>query len=96
MPRPQSPNLRRNLPKLFEMSEVRNDPHVRTLRDYLQPIRGSTPLCVVFPPNAGTFEIKPGVIQLLLKFYGLDSESPYLHLKEFDKVCRTLHFAGVT
>ncbi len=51
---------------------------------------------MVFPPNVGTFEIKPGVIQLLPKFHGLDSKSPYLHLKEFDEVCGTLHYAGVT
>jgi hypothetical protein len=30
------------------------------------------------------------------KFHGLDSESPYLHLKEFDEVCATLHLNNVT
>ena len=50
---------------------------------------------MVFPPNVGIFEIKPGVIQLLPKFHDLDSKSPYLHLKEFDEVCGTLHHAGV-
>ena len=29
------------------------------------------------------------MIPLLPNFHGLDSESPYLHLKEFDEVCAT-------
>ena len=29
---------------------------------------------------------------ILPKFHVLDSKSPYLHLKEFDEVCGTLHF----
>jgi hypothetical protein len=72
------------------------DQPARTLRDYLQPTRTSTPSCVVFPANARNFDIKPGVIQLLPKFHGLDSESPYLHLKEFDEVIATLHLNNVT
>ena len=38
--------------------------------------------------------MKPGVIQLLSKFHGLDSENPYLHLKEFDGVCATLQYTN--
>ena len=75
-----------------------DDLHVnqpRTLRDYLQPARSSIPSCIIIPPNSGNVDLKPGVINLLPKFYGLDSESPYLHLKEFDEVCGTLHFVNV-
>ncbi|KAL5722473.1 hypothetical protein ACHQM5_005989 [Ranunculus cassubicifolius] len=50
---------------------------------------------MVFPENAD-FEIRPVVIQLLPKFHGLDSESPYLHLNEFDEVCHTLYIANVS
>lgn len=57
---------------------------VRCLHDYLQPTSQTTPLCMIMPTGAGQFEIKPGVIQLLLKFHGLDSESAYLHLREFE------------
>ena len=71
-------------------SERNNAIPVRTLRDYLQPNRASTPSCIVFPNVVGNFEMKPGVIQLLPKFHGLDSENLYLHLKEFDEVCATL------
>ena len=71
-------------------NEHNNAVPVRTLRDYLQPTRASTPLCIVFPNVVGNFEMKLGVIQLLPKFHGLDFENPYLHLKEFDEVCATL------
>ena len=67
----------------------------RTLRDYLQPARSSIPSCIIIFQNAGNVDLKPGVINLLPKCHGLDSESPYLHLKEFDEVCGTLHFINV-
>ena len=73
-----------------ENEEAQNNPPMRTLREYLQPTRTSTPSCMIFPTNMGNFDLKPGVIQLLPKFHGLDSESPYLHLKEFEEVCATL------
>ena len=73
-----------------ENEEAQNNPPIRTLREYLQPTRTSTPSCMIFPTNMGNFDLKPGVIQLLPKFHGLDSESPYLHLKEFEEVCATL------
>ncbi|XP_026395007.1 uncharacterized protein LOC113289835 isoform X2 [Papaver somniferum] len=57
-----------------------------TLRDYLQPERTSTPSCIVLPANAENVSIKYGKIQALPRFHGLDSESPYIHLKEFDEV----------
>ena len=77
-------------------NEVHNEPPFRSLRDYLQPARTSTPSCMVFPVNAGNIDFKPGVIQLLPKFHGLDTESPYLHLREFDEVIATLHYDNVS
>ena len=68
---------------------------LRSLRDYLHPTRQATPSCMVIPAGAGQFDIKPGVIQLLPKFHGLESESAYLHIKEFEEVCATLHFNNV-
>ena len=68
---------------------------MRTLREYLQPVRTSTPSCMIFPTNMGHFELKPEIIQLLPKYHGLDSESPYLHLKEFEEVCATMHAPNV-
>ena len=48
-------------------NEHHNDPPVRSLRDYLQPTRISTPSCMVFPDAVGNFDMKLGVIQLLPK-----------------------------
>ena len=41
--------------------------------------------------NANNFRFKPGMISLLPNFHGLESESPYLPLKEFEKVCATFN-----
>ena len=64
---------------------------IRTPRDYLQPTRSSAPSCIIFPTNANNFNFKPGMISLLPKFYGLDSENPHLHFKEFEEVCSTFY-----
>ncbi|XP_073024280.1 uncharacterized protein [Primulina eburnea] len=61
----------------------------RTLRDHMNPTRTSAPSCLVFPPDASHFNFKPGIIQLLPNFHGLDSENPYMHLREFEEVCNT-------
>jgi hypothetical protein len=62
---------------------------VRTLRYHMNPIRTSAPSCIVFPPDASHFNFKPGIIQLLPSFHGLDVENSYLHLTEFEEVCNT-------
>jgi hypothetical protein len=45
--------------------------------------------CIVFPPDASHFNFKPGIIQLLPSFHGLDLENPYLHMIEFEEVHNT-------
>ena len=42
--------------------------------------------------RATHFELKPSVIQLLPSFHGLESEDPYLHVKEFIDICSTFRF----
>ena len=79
-----------------EKNEYQDDLSVRTLRDYLQPTRTNTPSYIVIPSTAGNFDMKLGIIQLLPKFHGLESESSYLYLKEFDEVCSTLHFNNIS
>ena len=64
---------------------------VRSMRDFLEPQRNTIPSCFVYPPNAQNFRLKPGMIQLLPNFHGLESENPYLHLKEFEEICVTLN-----
>jgi hypothetical protein len=70
-------------------NENKENNRVRTLRDYMNPTRTSARSCIVFPPDASHFNFKPGIIQLLSTFYGLELENPYLHLREFEEVCNT-------
>ncbi|GKE50307.1 DNA-directed DNA polymerase, partial [Tanacetum coccineum] len=41
------------------------------------------PLCIQYPPLTVPFELKSGLIHLLLTFCGLAGEDPHKHLKEF-------------
>ena len=68
---------------------IPQDPQERTLRELLLPERNATPSCIVLPPRSGTFHFRNGMIQLLPTFRGLESEQPYLHVREFDEVCAT-------
>ena len=70
-------------------SQHNNNDQSRTLRDYMNPTRSSSPTCLVFPTDAHNFNFKAAVIQLLPNFHGLDAENPYLHLREFEEVCHT-------
>ena len=66
-------------------------PQMRTMREYLQPPRNSTPSCFIFPLNANNFHFKPEMIPLIPTFHSLDSKSPYLHLKEFEEIYATFN-----
>ena len=59
----------------------------RTLRDYINPTRIEAPSCIAFPPEAFRFNFKSGIIQLLPTFHDLESKNPFLHLRDFEKVC---------
>ena len=72
------------------MSEHEENP-VRTLKEYLHPTRTATPSCIIFPPNAPQIDFKPGMIQLLPTFHGLENENPYVHIREFEEVVATFH-----
>ena len=71
--------------------EENENQSLRTMREYLQPPRNSTPSCFIFPLNANNFIFKSGMISLLPNFHGLKSENPYLHLKEFEEVYATFN-----
>jgi hypothetical protein len=68
-----------------------NDPPMLSLREYLQTPRSSTPSCIIFSHQGNNFNFKPGIIPLLPKFHGIESENPYLHIKEFEEVCFIFH-----
>ena len=60
----------------------------------MHPARTSVPSCIIFPLNGQTFDFKPGMIQLLPTFHGMESENPYSHVLEFEEVCGTFPTQG--
>ncbi|KAG5526438.1 hypothetical protein RHGRI_032642 [Rhododendron griersonianum] len=64
---------------------------IRTMRDYLNPTRTSTPTCIVLPTPtaanaANNFTVKPGYLNMLPTFHALELENPYLHVRDFEDV----------
>ncbi|KAL5579072.1 hypothetical protein UlMin_011514 [Ulmus minor] len=78
-----------NLRNFDNMANNNNENAVRTLNDYLHPNRTATPSCIMFPPIAQLPEFKPGIIQLLPTFHGLENANPYVHIREFEEVVAT-------
>jgi len=66
---------------------LNDQPSFWTLREYLHLVRQSTPLCIIFPFNQQAFNLKSSMIQLLSTFHGMDSENPYIHIKDVEEVC---------
>ena len=64
------------------------------MNDYMDLIRTSSLSCIAFPPNTPHTKFKPGMIQLLPTFHGLENENPYVHIRKFEEVIAT--FCGQT
>ena len=75
----------------YTMGDHEEDQPIKTLHDYLHPTRISSPSCIMFPANQQNFDFKPEMIPLLPTFHGMDSENPYMHIREFEKVVATFH-----
>ena len=52
----------------------------------MNPTRNGAPLCILFPSKASRFNFKPGIIQLSPIFHCLESQNPYLHLRDFEEI----------
>ena len=76
--------LQLHVPKQVTASQGRHT------QDYLNPTRESTPSCIILPANAHTLVIKTGILPSLPTFHGMESESTYLHKKEFEKMVGTM------
>ena len=50
------------------------------------------------PILASSYELHPDLIAMVqkLSFFGLDSENPYHHLREFEQVCSCRAIAGMS
>ena len=84
-------NLNTMEPPLDELQSQhgieRNLNAYRSMRDHIHPPRISARSCIV-PPNE-QMVIKPYLVPLLSTFQGMESENPYLHMREFEEVCNT-------
>ena len=86
-----------DLDSIFDSSTSENSeseqtmaaPAPRTLKDYLHPTRTTTPSCIALPEDAPNFSIKHGMMSVIPQFHGMDSESPYQHLTDFELACST-------
>ncbi|XP_060965270.1 uncharacterized protein LOC133034238 [Cannabis sativa] len=75
------------LPMMAQQQEIQP----RTLQDYLHPTRTATPSCIMYPMNMPNFDFKPGMIQLLPTFHGMENESPYVHIQAIEEVVATFN-----
>ena len=55
-----------------------------SMRDRMRPPRMSAPSCIV--PPTKQLVIKPHIVPFLHTFHGMERESPYEHIKEFEEV----------
>ena len=65
----------------------RNPNAYRSIRDHIHPPRMGAPSCIV--PITDQMIVRPYMVPLLPTFHGMESENPYLHMREFDEVCNT-------
>ena len=65
----------------------RNPNAYRTMRDHIHPPRVSASSCSIPPPK--DIIIKPYIVPFLPTFHRMESENPYSHIREFEKVCNT-------
>ena len=73
----------------IEIEQTMAAPASRTFRDYLQPTRTTTSSCIILPDDAPNFSIKHGMMSVILQLHGMNSESPYQHLTDFELACTT-------
>lgn len=60
-------------------------PPARTLQTYLHPARNTIPSCILLPPNMPNIDFRPGMVQILPEFHGLENENPYVHVRAFEE-----------
>ena len=79
----------------FTMGDT-NQTQQMTLKDYIYSTRSTQPFCITLPALTANFEIKSGMIQMLLVFRGLTNENPYQHIREFEDICGTMMYHQMT
>ncbi|XP_073067285.1 uncharacterized protein [Primulina eburnea] len=83
-----------------EVEEMAGEEDNRTLMELHRPAFGGYGSSIIRPTiQANTFELKPGVIQMIqlqVKFGGAPSEDPNAHLENFLLICDTIKCNGVS
>ncbi|KAJ9693903.1 hypothetical protein PVL29_009731 [Vitis rotundifolia] len=64
------------------------------MRDRMHRPHMSAPSCIV--PPIEQLVIRPHIVPLLPTFHRMESENPYLHIKEFEEVCNTFQEGGAS
>ena len=67
----------------------------RTMREFLNPSKLSTPSCFMLPPNHDHVAIRPQVVSQLPIFRGIENENPYSHIKEFEDIVSIFQEANI-
>ena len=67
-----------------------NDQQGLSLKELWSPQWVTAPPACLLPMNAQNFVVRPSMLPCLPHFHGLDQESPYLHLKQFEEVVCTM------
>ena len=63
----------------------------QTMNDYLTPAWTNAPSCIRHAAQGNAHYIfKPHVLNHLPTFHGMESEMPYLHVKEFNDIIETM------
>ena len=57
------------------------------MKDYMNLPMQTPSSCTVFPPQYATLNIRPGMMQMLPQFHGMESERPYVFIQEFEDAC---------
>ncbi|RDX96606.1 hypothetical protein CR513_20703, partial [Mucuna pruriens] len=83
--------IKNELIKLASLPGTQMENNDRTLKEL------ATSWCIQYPQlePTQTYELKFGLIHLLLKFHGLAREDPPKHLKELHVVCSTMRPQGI-
>ena len=62
-----------------------------TMRDFLNANRVTPLSCIVAPTgNANVFTVKAQHLQMIPHFHGMQTENPYLHVRDFEEVVGTI------
>ena len=79
-----------------KMAEEQPTPPPKQFNEYFTPATYDSPTRSRIPTVTVLFEIKHSFIQMLLSFYGLESENPFKHIDAFLEICSTVFLNNIS